>query len=122
SLISAHACCTISNQSHCKIVSKRVTSEYVSLSIDVRCATARYATPATVVSGASSLSTPIPCSTSHETSVTYPLVPMTANVSNGTCSLTDQSLSYAPLGNRGVASMIEFRRMLRTEPQVQSTR
>jgi hypothetical protein len=57
---------------------------------------------------------PNPYSTSHEASVTYPLVSTTTNVSNGTCSAMDQSLSYGSLGDRGMAVIGERERMLGT--------
>lgn len=104
-------CCAISNQSHCKIGSKRVISRLCSAlhQREMRNGAVRgyYAREPYEFSINSN-----PSTTSHEPSVTYPLVQMTTNVSNGTCSSMDQSLSYAPLGNRGVARTCELGRML----------
>lgn len=103
--------CAISNQSHCKIPSKRVTSAlcFALHQREMRNAALRgyYDREPYEFSTNSN-----PCSTSHEASVTHPLVSTTTNVSNGTCSAMDQSLSYGPLGEHGVASIGELGRML----------
>lgn len=88
-----HSNVHLSNQSHCKIETKRVTSKlclaHVQCDMRIR---AQYGF--NVLSRSGSLSPPISIS-SHVATVTRLCGAPRAKVLNGTCSRNDQSLSYA---------------------------